>query len=104
MGTQININGKTKRKSAIVDTICALVLLRRKHPGTFYKYLPKGPAIFLNNKTIKMCSICLSVSFYSCGGMCKIYKCTKEGTDQESIQSSTTPDSAYHWESNKVTV
>ena len=28
----------------------------------------------------------------------------KDGKDQESIQSSTTPDSGYQWESNKLTV
>ena len=28
----------------------------------------------------------------------------KDGTDQESIQSSTTPDPGYQWESNKLTV
>ena len=28
----------------------------------------------------------------------------KDGKDQESIQSSTTPDLVYHWESNKLTV
>ena len=28
----------------------------------------------------------------------------KEGKDQESIQSSTTPDSGYQWESDNVTI
>ena len=28
----------------------------------------------------------------------------KDGKDQESIQSSTTPDPGYQWESNKLTV
>ena len=28
----------------------------------------------------------------------------KEGKDQESIQSSTTPDPGYQWESNKLTI
>ena len=28
----------------------------------------------------------------------------KEGKDQESIQSSTTPDPGYHWESDNVTI
>ena len=32
------------------------------------------------------------------------YKSTKEGKDQESIQSSTTPDPRYPWESNKLTI
>ena len=31
-------------------------------------------------------------------------KSTKEGKDQESIQSSTTPDPGYQWESNKLTI
>ena len=30
--------------------------------------------------------------------------CKKEGKDQESIQSSTTPDTGYLWESDNVTV
>ena len=30
-----------------------------------------------------------------------MYKSKKEGKDQESIQSSTTPDPGYQWESNK---
>ena len=34
--------------------------------------------------------------------LCKISK--KEGKDQESIQSSTTPDPGYQWESNNVTI
>ena len=29
---------------------------------------------------------------------------TKEGKDQESMQSSTTPDPGYQWESNKLTI
>ena len=29
---------------------------------------------------------------------------TKEGKDQESIQSSTTPDPGYHWESDNFTI
>ena len=32
------------------------------------------------------------------------YKSKKEGKDQESIQSSTTPDPGYQWESNKLTI
>ena len=31
-------------------------------------------------------------------------KSTKEGKDQDSIQSSTTPDPGYQWESNKLTI
>ena len=31
-------------------------------------------------------------------------KSKKEGKDQESIQSSTTPDPGYQWESDKVTI
>ena len=31
-------------------------------------------------------------------------KSTKEGKDQESIQSSTTPDPGYQWVSNKLTI
>ena len=33
-----------------------------------------------------------------------IYKIKKEGKDQESIQSSTTPDPGYQWESGNVTI
>ena len=33
----------------------------------------------------------------------RLYKSTKEGKNQESIQSSTTPDQGYQWESNKLT-
>ena len=32
------------------------------------------------------------------------YKSKKEGKDQESIQSSTTPDQGYQWESVNVTI
>ena len=32
------------------------------------------------------------------------YKSKKEGKDQESIQSSTTPDPGYQWKSDKVTI
>ena len=31
-------------------------------------------------------------------------QCKKESKDQKSIQSSTTPDSGYQWESNKLTI
>ena len=31
-------------------------------------------------------------------------KSKKEGKDQESIQSSTTPDQGYHWENDKFTI
>ena len=31
-------------------------------------------------------------------------KSTKEGKDQESIQSSTTPNPGYQWESKKITI
>ena len=31
-------------------------------------------------------------------------KSTKEGKDQESIQSSSTPDPGYQWESNELTI
>ena len=33
-----------------------------------------------------------------------LIRCKKDGKDQESIQSSTTPDPGYQWESNKLTV
>ena len=33
-----------------------------------------------------------------------LIQCKKDGKDQESIQSSTTPDPGYQWESNKLTV
>ena len=33
-----------------------------------------------------------------------IIKSKKDGKDQESIHSSTTPDPGYQWESNKLTV
>ena len=33
-----------------------------------------------------------------------IYESLKEGKDQESIQSSTTPDNGYQWESDNVTI
>ena len=33
-----------------------------------------------------------------------IFKGKKEGKDQESIQSSTTPDPGYQWESDNVTI
>ena len=33
-----------------------------------------------------------------------LIKSKKDGKDQESIQSSTTPDPGYQWESNKLTV
>ena len=33
-----------------------------------------------------------------------LIKSKKDGKDQESIQSSTTPDQGYQWESNKLTV
>ena len=32
------------------------------------------------------------------------YKSKKDGKDQESIQSSTTPDPGYQWESDNVTI
>ena len=32
------------------------------------------------------------------------YKSKKEGKDQESIQSSTTPDTGYQWESDELTI
>ena len=35
---------------------------------------------------------------------CTKYESKKEGKDQESIQSSTTSDPGYHWESNKLTI
>ena len=31
------------------------------------------------------------------------YKCNKDGKDQESLQSSTTPDPGYQWENDNVT-
>ena len=33
-----------------------------------------------------------------------LYESKKEGKDQESIQSSTTPDPGYQWESDNVTI
>ena len=33
-----------------------------------------------------------------------LHKSKKEGKDQESIQSSTTPDPGYQWKSNKLTI
>ena len=33
-----------------------------------------------------------------------LYQSKKEGKDQESIQSSTTPDPGYQWESDNVTI
>ena len=33
-----------------------------------------------------------------------VIKVRKEGKDQESIQSSTTPEPGYQWESNKLTI
>ena len=40
----------------------------------------------------------LLLSYYF--GVCKCVKSNKEGKDQESIQSSTTPDPGYQWKSN----
>ena len=37
-------------------------------------------------------------------GMDEGHKSKKEGKDQESIQSSSTPDPGYQWESNKLTI
>ena len=36
--------------------------------------------------------------------MYDIYKCKKEGKDQQSISSSTTPDPGYQWESDNFAI
>ena len=40
----------------------------------------------------------------ACGESAASQKSKKEGKDQESIQSSTTPDPGYQWESDNVTI
>ena len=52
------------------------------------------------NKTILMCICYVIVSDF----LVYFMQCKKEGIDQGSIQSSTTPDQGYQWESDNVTI
>ena len=67
------------------------------------------------NTALGSCSFCNSVFFFSPKYLLPqrsesnnigewLIQSKKDGKDQESIQSSTTPDPGYQWESNKLTV
>ena len=81
-------------------------------PAAQVRFPPRACGIFLHPVTYNVLCVCCDINhndFMLCfivfwNSIPKVYESKKNGKDQESIQSSTTPDPGYQWESDNFTI
>ena len=71
--------------------------------AAFYAFCESSNVYEYTKEMGKRCTILFLISCRDTL-LCNLLFSNKEGKDQESIQSSTTPDPGYQWESNKLTI
>ena len=74
----------------------------QKSPQKLVVLFKSGQLILIHKHALERTGVCVHLP--DCFPEKFGFKSKKEGKDQELIQSSTTPDPGYQWESNKLTI